>query len=90
VYNGQFQKGLLILFGSAIGFLIFIVPGLLVFIYGLYDAYVTARKMNAGEIPFREFSRMQVGIFLLIWLIVAMAYFIFAIGLAAEMIPLPS
>jgi TM2 domain-containing membrane protein YozV len=76
VYNGQFRKGLLILLGSSIGFFIFVVPGLAVYGYGIYDAYVTARKMNSGEVPYREINRVHAGIFLLIWLAVLVVFFI--------------
>lgn len=53
VYNGESSKGAVILFGTAIGVVIFIVPGLIVWIFGIYDAYATANKMNKGEIPFK-------------------------------------
>lgn len=36
-----------------IGSLLFVIPGLIVAIYGIYDAYATAKQMNAGEIPYR-------------------------------------
>ena len=52
VYNGSFGKGLLVLVGTLIGLLIFTIPGIIVFGYGIYDAYTTARKMNEGQIPF--------------------------------------
>lgn len=51
VYNGQFAKGVLILGGALLGSFL-IIPGILIWLYGLYDAYRTAKKMNAGSIPF--------------------------------------
>ncbi|WP_265581249.1 hypothetical protein [Methanofollis aquaemaris] len=55
VYNGEIGKGVLVLVGTAVGMLL-LIPGLLVYIYGIYDGYRTAQKMNAGEVPFREAS----------------------------------
>ena len=84
VYNGEFRKGLLILFGSAIGFFIFVIPGLIVYIYGLYDAYVTAKKMNTREIPYREINRVYVGFFLLFWLAIVVAFITFGMVFATS------
>lgn len=63
VYNGQLGKGILfffgVLFGSLSGVLFdpsLITIGILVWIYGLFDAYQTAKKMNSGEMPFRDYS----------------------------------
>ncbi|QYZ80347.1 hypothetical protein E2N92_00165 [Methanofollis formosanus] len=55
VYNGEIGKGVLVLLGTAVGML-FLIPGLLVYLYGIYDGYRTAEKMNVGEVPFRETS----------------------------------
>jgi hypothetical protein len=53
VYNGETAKGIAVFFGTLIGFFIYFIPGLVVWLFGLYDAYIPAKKMNAGEIPFR-------------------------------------
>lgn len=53
VYNGETAKGIGIFFGTLVGFFLFFIPGLLVWLFGLYDAYTTAKKMNSGEIPFK-------------------------------------
>jgi tetratricopeptide (TPR) repeat protein len=55
VYNGELGKGILILFGTIVGFLL-IIPGLLIWIFGMYDAYKTAIKMNDGNMPVKEFK----------------------------------
>jgi len=43
IYNGQVGKGVLIFLTS-----IFVVP----WIIGIFDAYGTAKKINAGQVPF--------------------------------------
>jgi TM2 domain-containing membrane protein YozV len=95
VYNGQLAKGLAILFGTIVGLFLFIVPGVIVWFYGFYDAYRTAKRMNAGETAFREFRRRDMVIFLAIWVIAYMLLFIFAatvagyLGLPQPGYPLP-
>jgi TM2 domain-containing membrane protein YozV len=54
VYNGEFGKGLAIFFGTMIGMFIFFIPGIAIWIYGMYDAYTTAKRMNLNEIPYVE------------------------------------
>ncbi|MCX6690237.1 MAG: zinc ribbon domain-containing protein [Methanoregula sp.] len=53
VYNGETAKGLAIFFGTLIGLFIVVIPGLIVWIYGMYDGYSTAKKMNSGEVIFK-------------------------------------
>ncbi len=53
VYNGDPIRGVMIFFGTIIGAFIFLIPGLVVWIFGLYDAYTTADRMNNKKIPFK-------------------------------------
>lgn len=53
-YNGQYGKGLLFFTGVMVGSLLLLVPGVIVWAYGIYDAYVTAQKVNDGMVPYRE------------------------------------
>lgn len=89
VYNGQLAKGLAVLFGVLAGLFLFIVPGVIVWLYGIYDAHRTARRMNAGEIPFREIRRRDMVVFLAIWLVALMLLFIFAAALGSSLFGLP-
>lgn len=82
VYNGENGKGVLVLFGAAVGML-FLVPGLIVYLYGIYDGYRTAEKMNAGDVPYREISVLfmvlfvglvLLGVFVLVLLVVSAAF----------------
>jgi len=86
VYNGNFLKGLGIFFGALIGSLFFLIPGIIVFVYGIYDAYKTAKRMNAGEIPFREHNWLHIILFLVIVVVVIIivVMILFALMLAFE------
>ncbi len=89
VYNGQFARGLAVLFGTIAGLFLFIVPGVLVWFYGIYDAHRTARRMNADEIPFREIRRRDMVVFLAIWLVALMLLLIFGATLGNALFGLP-
>jgi TM2 domain-containing membrane protein YozV len=67
VYNGQLVKGFLVLFGTLIGCVVMLLPGLIVWLYGVYDAYSTARRMNAGTIVYVEMRWSTVILFLVVW-----------------------
>ena len=52
VYNGEgMVKGLMYLIGTLIGLLIFILPGLAIWLYGIFNAYKVADNMKSGTIP---------------------------------------
>lgn len=70
VYNGQLGKGILLLLGEFIGAFIFFIPGLIVWIYAIYDAYTTAKKMNTGEIPFLPVKTTDVIIYIIIYVVI--------------------
>ena len=40
--------------------LLFVVPGIIIWIFGVADAWLTAKKMNEGKIPFQEHSWLQI------------------------------
>ena len=82
VYNGNFGKGLLIFFGTLIGSMIFLIPGLIVLIYGIYDAYTTAKKMNEGQVPFVPYQTTHIIAFVVIGFVVMIIYFLVLAGLA--------
>lgn len=66
-YNGQFVKGVLVLLGSLLGLFLLIVPGVAVWLWGGYDAWATARRMNEGLVPYRETSALAIIGFLVVW-----------------------
>ncbi|MDD3621698.1 MAG: zinc ribbon domain-containing protein [Methanofollis sp.] len=78
VYNGNFGRGFLILVGTMIGSLFYVIPGLIVAIYGIYDAYSTAKQMNAGEIPYKETNALHMILFVGLWIMGIVAFVIVA------------
>jgi TM2 domain-containing membrane protein YozV len=84
VYNGNFVKGILIFFGTLIGAMIFTIPGIIVLVYGIYDAYTTAKKMNDGQIPFVPYQMMHIIAFVVIGIVVVIIFLGLA-GLAMVM-----
>jgi TM2 domain-containing membrane protein YozV len=69
VYNGDTLKGVAIYIGVLIGIFLFILPGIIVWVYGMYDAYTTAKKMNEGRIPFKPANTMAMIVFIVIVLV---------------------
>jgi len=65
VYNGNLLRGFAFLIGAIISSLVFFFPGILIWLYGIYDAYHTAKQMNEGEIPFVEHKLIDVVFFVL-------------------------
>ena len=63
VYNGEAVKGFALFIMTLVGLVIFLVPGIIVWFYALYNAYTTAGKMNTGEIPFRETRMLHMILF---------------------------
>jgi TM2 domain-containing membrane protein YozV len=80
VYNGQTGKGIGILIGVIITSFIPVLP-LIVWIYGLYDAYTTAQKMNKGEIAYIESSTGKVIAFIVVEIILAVIFFLFIMAI---------
>ncbi len=63
VYNGEsYVKGFMYLAGTYLGYLL-ILPGFLIWLYGIYNAYTTANKINAGEIIVNPSSTARVLIY---------------------------
>jgi len=91
VYNGDFKRGVLFLVGTLIGLCFFVIPGVIIWLYGIYDAYSMAKKMNAGEIPFKETNTMHmilfvVGLIIVVAIIVVLSAVVaaFVFGMAGN------
>lgn len=67
-YNGQFLRGVLILVGTLFGGLSFAPAGAAIWLFGICDAYATARRMNGGTVPYRDSSIAAVILFFAVWL----------------------
>jgi hypothetical protein len=91
-YNGQLQKGLglwlvLIIF-YALFYVLQYTGGefialfvIIIWIYGIYDAYMTSTNMNAGKIPYSETNIQHIIIFIIGSII--LGYIIISIATAA-------
>ncbi len=76
VYNGEgIVKGLIYLIGSLIGYLIFLLPGVAIWLYGIYNAYKVADKMKSGTIPVKGTSTANLLIFIVISIVIYIVYF---------------
>lgn len=82
VYDGKLERGFLIFIGTVIGFFIFIIPGLLVWAFGIYDAYTIALQMNKKEIPFLPTNTGHVILFILLALVIVVVAAVIAALLA--------
>jgi TM2 domain-containing membrane protein YozV len=80
VYNGSFVRGLCILIGAMIGSLFFFIPGLLIWAYGIYDAYATAKKMNEGLIPFVPHEMSHIIGFIILGIVIVIIYFVILVA----------
>lgn len=87
VYNGEMMKGILILIGSLFGILIYLVPGIIVWIYGIYEAYTTSEKMNKGKVPFRETVQTSMLLYFAAWIFLVIV--VITIALTLEIVTLP-
>ena len=55
VYNGQgFVKGLMYMIATLIGYMVLIIPGMIIWLYGIYNAYSGAKKINANLLPYKH------------------------------------
>jgi len=81
VYNGDTVKGVAIYIGAIIGMFLYIVPGVIVWLYGMYDAYTTAKKMNEGLIPYKEANTMVIIGFIMAVLVIGAIALVFGMGL---------
>lgn len=70
VYNGDIKKGFFILVEFLLGFISFIIPGIIVWLYSIYDSNKIAHEMNAGTIPKKASNFGQFLIYISISLII--------------------
>ena len=82
VYDGKLERGFLIFIGTVIGFFLFIIAGLLVWAFGIYDAYTIALRRNKKEIPFLPTNTGHVILFILLALFIVVVAAVIAALLA--------
>jgi len=71
VYEGNIVRGYLVFLGTLFGFFLFIIPGIIVWLYGMYDAYTTATQMNDGSIPGQPAPVLHMLVFIIVAFLVA-------------------
>jgi TM2 domain-containing membrane protein YozV len=81
VYNGETLKGFIFLIGTLLGLFLLLIPGLIVWIYSMYDAHITAGRMNEGTLEFRPLQPAYIVLF-----VVAAVFLIIAILVAITLI----
>lgn len=74
VYNGHFWRGVFFMFAVPIGTLFLIIPGIVIWAWGLYDAYTESEAVNRGEKPFIEPTVWQIIGFLLMPILLVLAF----------------
>jgi TM2 domain-containing membrane protein YozV len=81
VYNGETAKGFALFLLTLAGLVIFLIPGLIVWLYAMYDAYIIAGKMSTGEIPFRETRTLHMALFIVFAVIVIVIVLLIVIAM---------
>lgn len=69
LYNAELVKGILVLAGTLLGLLVFVIPGVIVWIYGIYDAYHTTKKMNERGIEYRLPTLSSILLYIAAWIV---------------------
>jgi len=69
IYNGQNLKGFLIFFGTLFGTALLVAPGLAIWAFGIYDAFVTAKRMKYGKIPYEPANLLFVLLYFVIFVV---------------------
>ena len=89
VYNGMTARGVALFVGTLFGCIVLLIPGLIVWVYAIYDAYSMAAKMNAGEIPFMPTRTAHMVIFAIVAIaIVAIIVILLILAALAEVGPM--
>jgi len=86
VYNGELGKGIAVFFGTLIGAFVLLIPGLVAWMYGLYDAWSTAQKMNSGQVPFRPAKPVHILLFILLAVVVLIVIFIVIMSFVSSLL----
>lgn len=90
VYDGKTERGFGIFFGTLIGTFIFLIPGVIIWLFGVYDAYSLAEKMNHKEIPFlpTKTAHLLLFIFLALAVVAIVCVLFFIMVMAAALAPM--
>ncbi|MDD1679876.1 MAG: hypothetical protein LUO93_11925 [Methanomicrobiales archaeon] len=70
IYNGQIRKGIIFFLAIIVGIFIYIIPGAIIWVYGMYDAAVTSSRMNSGAIPDIPTDRGRLTLYIFVVLLI--------------------
>ncbi len=73
VYNGSVARGIGFLFATMIGFVFLVIPGVIIWIFGIRDAYMVAEKMNDAELPYVPMN----GVHMILFFVIAVIFLVF-------------
>ena len=76
-YNGKFVRGFGFMIATAAGLVAFILPGIVIWVYGIYDTYTTTREINEGRIPYAPVN----GCIMLVHFLAGLALVVFSVML---------
>ena len=86
IYNGDsLKKGAFLFIFFTLGILLFIIPGIVIWIISIYDAYLKAKKINCGESRYIQTDNRNIALFIIIVIMVCVcmiAFTLFMIGIA--------
>lgn len=89
VYNGRFWKGVGFMIAVPLGTLFLLIPGILIWAWGMYDAYTESDRINKGELPYKKPTVWEIIGFLLLPILVGLLIaFIFVLFFMIIAIPL--
>lgn len=83
IYNGEVGKAVAFLIATIIGGFFLIIPGIIIWVVGIYDAYNVAKKMNSGAIPYRSSNSAVMIIFAIAAFIILSAALFMALLISA-------
>jgi tetratricopeptide (TPR) repeat protein len=75
MYTGNTLRGILLLIGAFVGFIILLVPGFIVLAYAVYDAYKTAKKINSGQVPYKKVNVLVMIAFVIVAILMSIVLF---------------
>ena len=73
VNNGEIAKGYIFLFLTLIGGVLFILPGIIIWLFSAWEAYAEAGLMNTGKIEYRESPTGHMLLFVVISIVATIA-----------------
>jgi len=84
--GGSYWQGLKYLLGTIFGVICLIFPGMIIWLYGIWDAHKTANKINAGSIKIEKVSSGRLLLYAVLVIVISfLIWLIFALTITALM-----